>query len=60
MHDLGTLGGTYSYAIGIDSESRVVGAAQTDEPHPFFGQQYHPFLWEKGRIVYVINWKYAG
>ena len=48
MRDLGTLGGTYSYAIGIDSESRVVGAAQTDEPHPFFGQQYHPFLWEKG------------
>lgn len=48
MHDLGTLGGTYSYAIGIDSESRVVGAAQTDEPHPFFGQQYHPFLWKKG------------
>ena len=48
MHDLGTLGGTHSWAIGIDSESRVVGAAQTDEPHPFFGQQYHPFLWEKG------------
>lgn len=48
MHDLGTLGGTHSYAMGIDSESRVVGAAQTDEPHPFFGQQYHPFLWEKG------------
>ena len=48
MHDLGTLGGTFSYAMGIDSESRVVGAAQTDEPHPFFGQQYHPFLWEKG------------
>jgi probable HAF family extracellular repeat protein len=42
MHDLGTLGGTHSYAMGIDSESRVVGAAQTDEPHPFFGQQYHP------------------
>jgi probable HAF family extracellular repeat protein len=48
MHDLGTLGGTHSYAMGIDSESRVVGAAQTDEPHPFFGQQYHPFLWKKG------------
>jgi len=48
MHDLGTLGGTHSYAIGIDSERRVVGSAQTDEPHPFFGQQYHPFLWEKG------------
>lgn len=48
MHDLGTLGGTHSYAMGIDSESRVVGAAQTDQPHPYFGQQYHPYPLEKG------------
>jgi probable HAF family extracellular repeat protein len=41
-------GGTHSSATGIDSERRVVGAAQTDDPHFFFGQQYHPFLWENG------------
>jgi probable HAF family extracellular repeat protein len=26
----------------------VVGAAETGKPDPFFGQQSHPFLWEKG------------
>ena len=26
----------------------MVGGAQTDEPDPLLGQQYHPFLWKEG------------
>lgn len=51
MHDLGTLGGITSFANAIDSQQRVVGGAQTDEPDPLLGQQYHPFLWEKGVMM---------
>jgi len=25
-----------------------MGDALTGEPDPFFGQQFHPYLWEKG------------
>jgi len=50
MHDLGTLGGTNSFAKAIDSAHRVVGGAQTDEPDPLLGQQYHPFLWKEGAM----------
>ena len=48
MTDLGTLGGNDSTANAIDSQHRVVGDALTGEPDPFFGQQFHPYLWEKG------------
>jgi probable HAF family extracellular repeat protein len=45
------VGGNDSQATGIDSEHRVVGSAQTGEADPFFGQQFHPFLWEKGLMT---------
>jgi probable HAF family extracellular repeat protein len=42
MTDLGTLGGSYSVARGINPSGVVVGYSETTE-----GQQ-HAFLWSKG------------
>jgi probable HAF family extracellular repeat protein len=47
MTDLGTLGGIYSAALGINPRGQVVGASPTvpGEEHIF---DDHAFLWEKG------------
>ncbi len=49
MHDLGTLGGNNSLAIGINSSPQVVGWAETRAVDPNTGLLItRAFLWEKG------------
>jgi probable HAF family extracellular repeat protein len=43
--DLGTLGGSSSIALGINSCGQVVGEAETDTGAP------HAFLWEDDRMI---------
>ncbi len=51
MTDLGTLGGNDSTPTSIGGEDKVVGGAQTGQPDPFFGQQFHPFLSKRGLMI---------
>jgi probable HAF family extracellular repeat protein len=45
VRDLGTLGGSYSYAFGIDRDGAVVGVSATSD-----GQE-HAFLWRNGTLT---------
>jgi probable HAF family extracellular repeat protein len=47
--DLGTLGGGYSYAYGIDNAGRVAGGAA--RPNQFGGVSQTAFLWSRGEVV---------
>jgi probable HAF family extracellular repeat protein len=53
MTDLGTLGGNNActFTCAINGRDRVVGDSQTGQSDPFFGQQIHPSLWEKGVVT---------
>ncbi len=42
--DLGTLGGTYTYGIGINARGQVSGYSYTSGD-PFVGDSFHAFLW---------------
>ena len=42
MQDLGTLGGSYSYCLGINARGQVVGESVTA------AGETHAFLWEAG------------
>ena len=44
VRDLGTLGGSYSYAFGISPDGDVVGASAT-------AGQDHAFLWRNGTMT---------
>ena len=46
--DLGTLGGDFGQALGINNWTQVVGSSDTDMQNPFF--PFRPFLWENGLI----------
>jgi probable HAF family extracellular repeat protein len=49
MSDLGTLGGGFSNAVGINDPGSVVGTANNTEPDLIFGGQRNlAFLWQKG------------
>jgi probable HAF family extracellular repeat protein len=59
IHDLGTLGGNHSFALGINDAGQVIGFAQNATADPisilYFqiyqlsnGTQTRAFLWEKG------------
>jgi probable HAF family extracellular repeat protein len=41
FHDLGTLGGTYSVAYGINNNGRIVGMSTTAEPAPGVPAVFH-------------------
>lgn len=43
--DLGTLGGTQSYAFGINGDGQVIGVARTASHHD------HAFLWSNGVMI---------
>jgi probable HAF family extracellular repeat protein len=45
MQDLGTLGGTYSFAYGINDSGQVVGSSYTTVNSPF---NQDAFLWQNG------------
>jgi probable HAF family extracellular repeat protein len=47
--DLGTLGGTYSYAWGLNNEGRVAGSAATRTQTDGLSQT--AFLWDRGQIT---------
>lgn len=49
LRDLGTLGGTQSWALGINNSSQVVGTALIEDD-----AAYHGFLFEQGRL-YDLN-----
>jgi probable HAF family extracellular repeat protein len=52
MTDLGTLGGPFSLAIGINSAGEVAGTSLFPRPGPSFtGYVNHPFLWRNGVIT---------
>ena len=46
--DLGTLGGAYSYAYGIDNAGRVAGGSA--RPNQTGGVSQTAFLWHRGQI----------
>jgi probable HAF family extracellular repeat protein len=51
--NLGTLGGSESYANSVNNRGQVVGLATNATPDPFgigFGQQARAFLWENGHM----------
>jgi probable HAF family extracellular repeat protein len=52
--NLGTLGGSQSFAACLNDLGQVVGGAQNaipDQNNPFgFGQQMHAFLWQNGQM----------
>ena len=43
--DLGTLGGSYSSAFGVNAVGQIVGQAMVPG-----NQAFHPFLWTNGQI----------
>ena len=45
MTDLGTLGGDWSHAFGINSKGRIVGVSDTAA-----GEE-RAFLWDKGEMI---------
>ena len=47
--DLGTLGGTYSFAWGLNNAGRVAGSAST--PTQTDGVSQTAFLWDRGQIT---------
>ena len=49
MHDLGTLGGSYSNGLGINDSGHVVGISETT------GGSYHAFLTVSGGGMYDLN-----
>lgn len=51
MHDLGTLGGTFSFGTDVNDRAQAGGVSLT-APNPETGNsEQHAFLWEKGRMI---------
>jgi probable HAF family extracellular repeat protein len=49
---LGTLGGSFSFAIAINNKGQVIGFSETDELDPNTGFPFvHGFLWEDGVLT---------
>lgn len=49
--DLGTLGGSFSFANDMNNRGHVVGFAENTVPDPYsflFGTEAHAFVWRKG------------
>ena len=46
MRDLGTLGGTYSFAEALNDKGEVIGGANTADD-----QAFHAFLWKRGTMT---------
>ena len=45
MRDLSTLGGNYSYAIGVNNSHQVIGGASPVNPR----EKGYSFLWKNGK-----------
>jgi probable HAF family extracellular repeat protein len=54
IHDLGTLGGTSSLAVGVNNLGQVTGFAQNTISDPFsivgLGTQTRGYIWQSGKI----------
>jgi len=52
LHDLGTLGGPNSIAIGINDKGSIVGWSQVSlDPGPFGIPDLHAVIWKNGKIT---------
>ena len=52
LHDLGTLGGPNSIAIGINDKGSIVGWSQVSlDPGPFGIPNLHAVIWKDGKIT---------
>ena len=52
LHDLGTLGGPNSIAIGINDRGSIVGWSQVSlDPGPFGFPNLHAAIWKNGKIT---------
>src|SRR4029077_19757334 len=48
LQDLGTLGGKFSFAYGINDSAQIVGLSETS------GQGESPFIWTEGQGMQAI------
>ena len=54
MHDLGTLGGRSSLALGTSDVGVIVGVSETGAVHPVYGPVQHGFVVDQGGVMHDL------